>query len=185
MSNPTPDYVSMISRLSQVRAHDYFKNRAMPSFVEPLLEELLELVETSPQVLRQQLLASVTIELSSVLGWYARKLAGRAVRDHSIRDLRHGLLAIAVRLAKDDPRESLAPLSLLYNSSLLLDQDPVALFPQIVEKSTPAASAFFTNFLRRPPEIRSIAPFGFREGTGPHGFDYIPLLPEFGGPTPF
>jgi hypothetical protein len=33
--------------------------------------------------------------------------------------------------------------------------------------------------------LQDIETFGFSEGTGPLGFDYLPRLAEFGGSTPF
>jgi hypothetical protein len=79
----------------------------------------------------------------------------------------------------------MAPLALLHNSVLLLQEDPQLLFERASITSTQSAVVVFKSFLNRSLEHKSIAMFGFSEGTGPLGFDYIPLLPEFGGPTPF
>jgi hypothetical protein len=76
-------------------------------------------------------------------------------------------------------------LALLHNSALRLQEDPNALFGAISRISTQPVSNLLETFLSRPPELKTIHAFGFSEGTGPDGFDYVPLLPEYGGPTPF
>jgi hypothetical protein len=120
-----------------------------------------------------------------VFGWYARKVAGRAVRNRSILDLRAGLIAVAISVSGGDLRDCLPSLALLHQSALLLGEDPKKLFDEVPHMSTPSGSETLNSFLRRSSEQKKISTFGFREGTGPLRFDYIPLLPEFGGPSPF
>jgi hypothetical protein len=179
------DWSSAIRQLSDVTAYDYFKKRSMPEFVEPLAAELVVWFGSSSELQRQQMLSNVSPRLCPVLGWYARKLAGRAVRDHSQDDLWNGLIAAAISASQEDFRDLMAPLALLHNSALLLRQDPVSLFEAAAKTSTIGVATFFRSFLDRSPEKKSISVFGFSEGKGPQGFDYIPLLPEYGGPTPF
>lgn len=181
----TLDWSDTLDQLNKVRIFDYFKNRSMPEFVEPLVTELVSAFDSSPELRRRQLLSMVSLELSSVLGWYARKLAGRAVRENSRTDLRNGLIAMAISVSNGDFREAMAPLALLYHSALLLKEDPKVLFETVSKMSTQSAVEIFEGFLNRPLGQKSIDIFGFSEGVGPHGFDYAPLLPEYGGPTPF
>jgi len=179
------DLSKAIHDLSQIRIFDYFKNRSMPDFVEPLTIELINSFASLSQPERHEVLDAVSPELASVLGWYARKVAGRAVRERSGADLRNGLIAVALGVSKADFTDMLAPLALLYNSAVELKEDPKMLFEAGSRLSTKPVQELFEGFLNRPVNQKSIVAFGFSEGTGPHGFDYFPLLPEYGGPTPF
>jgi hypothetical protein len=79
----------------------------------------------------------------------------------------------------------MSPLALLYNSALKLQVDPKIVFDKAARVSTAQAVELFKSFTDRPADQKSISTFGFSEGIGPSGFDYVPLLPEDGGPTPF
>jgi hypothetical protein len=106
------------------------------------------------------------------------------VREDSRSDLRNGILALVIGERRRDFRDSLSPLALLNHSALKLGEDPRALF-EAASRTAHKPRNLFDIFLRRSPDLNTIQTFGFGEGMGPHGFDYIPLLPEFGGPTPF
>jgi hypothetical protein len=181
----TLDLSSTIDQLNRVRIFDYFKKRSMPDYVEPLVTELVGSFASSPESLRRQLLAVISPEISSVLGWYARRLAGRAVRDRSRADMWNGLIAMAICASQGDFRDAMAPLALLHRSAVHLKEDPRALFETAARLSTQSAVELFGAFLNRTHAQQSIDVFGFSEGLGPDGFDYLPLLPEYGGPTPF
>jgi hypothetical protein len=47
----------------------------------------------------------------------------------------------------------------------------------------PTTRTVFGEFVARPAEERALRAWGFSEGEGPLGFDYLPLLVEFGGPS--
>jgi len=179
------DLATIIQQLSQVRVYDYFKKKSMPEFVEPLVSELVASFTSYSGAGKDHALSEISPEVRSILGWYARKLAGRAVRESSRADLWNGLLAVAILASGEDFRDSMAPLALLYNSALRLREDPKVLFEAASKISTQQAGNLLEEFLRRPADLKSIQAFGFTEGVGPLGFDYVPLLPEYGGPTPF
>jgi hypothetical protein len=179
------DWSRAVSRLSGVRIFDYFKKRCMPDFVEPLVTTLVDSLSSSPEREWRQFLSITRGELSPIFGWYARKLAGRAVRDRSRKDLLRGLVALAISASKGEFRDAMAPLSLLYNSAVKLQEDPKFIFDEASRKSTAQVAQLFRSFADRSAGQRSISMFGFSEGAGPAGFDYVPLLPEYGGPVPF
>lgn len=179
------EWSNTVSRLDAVSTFDYFKKKSMPGFVEPLVTELVTSFVSSDADDRNKLLSVVSPALSDLLGWYARKLAGRAVREGSQADLWNGLIAMAISTSRGDFRDAMAPLSLLYNSAIRLKEDPQALFMAASKTSTHSVVELFEGFLKRPTDQKSIGVCGFSEGVGPDGFDYLPLLPEFGGPTPF
>jgi hypothetical protein len=174
-----------LRRLSEVRIFDYFKKRSMPEFVQPLVTELVTAFGEASERQRSRLLSEVPAGISPLLGWYARTLAGLSVRNRDGSDLRRGWIAVAIAVGRDDCRDLLSPTTLLYNSALKLGADPETLVAEISTGCPKNVLTFFVSFMGRPPELKLIGVFGFSEGRGPHGFDYIPLLPEFGGPTPF
>ena len=94
------------------------------------------------------------------------------------------MLAVGIASCFEDPRELASGIVLLFRSarhmSLDLNQlmrDTAALFP------SPSADVLL-GLLERSSTLQDIEAFGFVEGAGPYGFDYLPLLAEFGGPTP-
>ena len=178
------DWLEALGQLGEIRIFDYFKKRSMPEFAEPLVTELVQWFSASSEEDRRRFLDAVPHTVSSVLGWYGRKLAGRAVRNCSRIDLWNGLIAIAISATEEDARDLHAPLSLLYNTALRLNEDPRLLFEAASRDSTQQAFDLFMRFVDKPADQKSIGAFGFSEGNGPLGFDYVPLLPEFGGPTP-
>jgi hypothetical protein len=177
------DWQDAMLQLGAVRAFDYFKARAMPQFVEPLLEDLLDSFCAGSRDQQRHLLQMFLEHRSPCFGWYARKMAGQAVRNASETDLWRGLVANAIGSVWDY-RDALSALALLYNSALRLGKNPKVLLHEVAELSKRPSSDAIRAFADGPPDLREIGKYQFSEGVGPLGFDYIPLLPEFGGPTP-
>ncbi len=116
------DLSEKVKQLNTVRIFDYFKKKSMPEFVEPYVTELVDRFTSCSEAERNQLLSLMSRE-SPVFGWYARKLAGRAIRDNSQKDLWNGLMALVIFANKTDFRDLMAPLALLHHSALRLQQD--------------------------------------------------------------
>ncbi|MBN2581518.1 MAG: hypothetical protein JXL80_00510 [Planctomycetes bacterium] len=180
-----PEWNKAIHQLNRVDTFDYFKKRSMPGYVEPLLSQLLVWFTSATESERLVFFDALTVRVCDLLGWYGRKLAGLAVREHSSEALRKGLIALAIAMHEGDFRDLIGVLSLLHNSARHLNEEPQLLFDWASETCGAPTVQLFREFLDRPPETRSIEAFGFSEGTGPRGFDYVPLRPEDGGPTPF
>jgi hypothetical protein len=178
------DWKDSILKLSEVRACDYFKRRAMPAFVEPLVTEIVTSLVCSDEARREELLSLVSRSVCPAFGWYARKLAGRAVRERSRSDLWNGVVALGMCARVDDMRDLMAPLALVHNSAIRLGEDARALFGSASRMCGQSIETLFMEFLDGPSCARAIGTYGFSEGAGPCGFDYIPLLPEYGGLTP-
>ena len=111
------DISGVMNDLGQVRLFDYFKKRSMPEFVEPLIEELIASVSSMSALQRDQLRTVVNDRAAGILGWYARKVAGRAVRNSSPEDIWKAVLALAIAACKSDWRDTLAPVALVYDQS--------------------------------------------------------------------
>jgi hypothetical protein len=177
-------WLADVAELNDVSAHDYFKGRGMPSFIEPLISRLVEALVASPSGLSQEQWAQVSRTAGDKFGWYARKLSGRAVRERSRIDLRNGLLAAGIAAHGGDVRDVVPLVALLFNSAERLGEDLNELVRGAAAKSPTEGAAMLREFLKRPRESRGVAVFGFREGVGPAGFEYLPLMIEDGGPSP-
>jgi hypothetical protein len=171
-----------LAEFEKVDIFDYYKKREMPVFVEPLLERLVAGFPALPEPLREEITSSLGVTTFGLLGWYARRLAGRAVREASKSDLLKAIIAEVIG-RKWDPRDSMSGLALIVNSARKLGVSPGAL-ADCLGSIAGAAHSVLDPFLARPTELQSIRVFGFSEGVGPLGFDYVPLLPEYGGPSP-
>jgi hypothetical protein len=113
------DWAGEFSRLKQLTIFDYYK-KGMPEFVEPLITELVSSFGTYSELEQRKIVtAAVRPEISGKFGWYARKMAGRAVRESSRTDLWNGLVAKLIS-AGFDFRDELPVMALLYNSAARL-----------------------------------------------------------------
>jgi hypothetical protein len=89
----TSDWTDEFSRLKQLKIFDYYK-KGMPEFVEPLITGLVSSFGTYSELEQRKIVAAaLPPEISGNFGWYARKMAGRAVRESSRTDLWNGLVA--------------------------------------------------------------------------------------------
>lgn len=68
-----------------------------------------------------------------------------------------------------DWRDTLVALCVIYHSALRLGLDAGALFEEVAALSAPTTARLLREFLARPPELRSLAAFGWEEVTTPHG----------------
>ena len=176
MAPATPSELrAAIDRLSTIELSDYFKQQRWPDWVEPTITRVVDAFAESSELERRQVLAYWKPEAAPPFGWYARKMAGVAVRTQAHSDLRNGLIAITLAAAGANNREQLPPLALLYDSAERIGGDANTLFAQVAVLFARAGKAFLAEFLARDPSQKSAGAFGFRAGVGPDGFDYVPL----------
>jgi hypothetical protein len=108
-----------------------------------------------------------------VLSAFAERAASIAVRHQDVRELRAGLLAIALAQAiTNDPRDPLAPLALLHRASEMIGSDPNSDFVA-VNDLVEGRGGGLLDFLHRSPDDKAIAAMGYEEGDDKHGFRFI------------
>jgi hypothetical protein len=89
----------------------------------------------------------------------------------------HGLVALSIEDCKFDWRDSLMVLCRLYHSAVKVGANPTELFQRVAAMSAPRTGELFLSFLSRKPELKDIAVFGWKEGTGADGkFRYVSKL---------
>ena len=94
------------------------------------------------------------------------------------------MVAAALALQYGDARDCLPLLAMLVRSSEKLGLDPKKALLEVARCGDAKGRKEMEWFIERPLQLQELQAFGFSEGTGPMGFDYVPLLAEFGGPTP-
>jgi hypothetical protein len=108
-------------------------------------------------------------------GTFAERMASLAVRRRSVRELRDGLLAVQLALARtDDQRDVLPVLSLLYRAAELIGADPEQEFARAAEIGSAASAETLTGFTRRSEPDRRIGAMGYVEGKDADGFRFVP-----------
>ncbi|MEO8800978.1 MAG: hypothetical protein ABI551_24005 [Polyangiaceae bacterium] len=168
-----------------VDAYQYFASRSMPAFVEPVAVSLVTAFKGATSVERAALLAVWPDRSCAALGWLARMLAGRAVRRNAHEDLENALVALVLDSEGADRRDQMAPMALAYDAAIRLGLDPLALLSHAASVAGDRGRGLVEAFVALPAPLRTIETFGFSPGEGPNGFDYLPLLAEYGGPVPF
>ena len=116
---------SIVRRLAKIDIFTYFKTGAMPSFVEPAIITLIAQFQSAQEVERRNILTRWPPGASPPLGWFARKMAGQAVRMQSEEDVYRGMVALALSSQSSDWRNDLSPMSLLF------DADAIPAHPEI------------------------------------------------------
>ncbi|TVT40862.1 hypothetical protein FNH05_23310 [Amycolatopsis rhizosphaerae] len=108
-----------------------------------------------------------------VLSAFAKRAASMAVRHQDARELRAGILAAAIdQEVSSDFREGLPALALLYRAAEMIGRNPDLEFSAINDLSGGRARSL-VDFLRRPPEDKSIEAMGFEEGDDKQGFRFL------------
>jgi hypothetical protein len=104
---------------------------------------------------------------------YAQRMAEQAVCANDPDMLRRGLVAVAIEGFRYDRRETIPVLSLLCHSAMKIGADPVALFREASDVSTPEVKREMMSFVNRAPEDKRISAMGYREDLSGTGFRYV------------
>jgi hypothetical protein len=83
--------------------------------------------------------------------------------------VREAMLYHSIENARQDYRDNLMSICLIYHSVLRLGLDPGELFGEVAALSTKEMSDLLLSWLRRAPEDQALRAFGWREVTTPEG----------------
>lgn len=121
----------------------------------------------------EQVIRLMPRDADRVLNAFAERAASITVRHQDARELRAGLLAVAIAQAiTGDPREPLAALALLHRAAQIIAKDPNTEFAAVNDLLGDRASGLL-DFLRRLPEDKTIGAMGYAEGDDDRGFRFI------------
>jgi hypothetical protein len=105
---------------------------------------------------------------------FAERMASLSVRRRSARELRDGLVAVQLALARtDDQRDVLPVLSLLYRAAELIGADPEQEFIRAARVGSAATAEILAGFTRRSGADQRIGAMGYVEGEDADGFRFV------------
>ncbi len=166
--------------LSQLQAGDIkiFESCALPSSLDLKISDMVGLFADLPAAEKDEICASITSHQAGILLTFARRMAALAVRENSKGRIFEGLIAVGLHNSKyGDFRDEAVALSLLNNSALKTESNPIDLFETAANTFTNSAGDIFKAFLKRKPENKKIDAMGYREIYKSDGFAYerLPL----------
>lgn len=165
----------IFERLECLKLFDLWKSQTLTDEQLGCLDALGQrYLQGSPED-RNRLRGLARKDISFVFDLYAKVTATAAVRESNAQKVELALVAIAIKDIGVDFRDSLSLLALIYHSADKIGQDPIGLFRKIASISSIRISEFLAGFLKRTPEERAIATFGYKEGIDDQGhFTYVP-----------
>lgn len=110
---------------------------------------------------------------------YAHRAAEKAIRQIDPDLLNRGLIALAIPSAKEDWRDTLVFLALLYRSACKLNVNASELFHEVAQIACPAFRRTLEGFLGRDEGARTIESFHWRETGEGDTSAYVYVQPPF------
>jgi hypothetical protein len=104
---------------------------------------------------------------------YSERMASLAVCTRDMEKVLFGLLALGVDGWRDDWRDSVMVLSVLYDAVQRLSAAPEPVLERAAALLSPKAATAFASFLRRTPATKSIRAMGYVAASDDDGFRYV------------
>jgi hypothetical protein len=108
----------------------------------------------------------------NLLPAFAERMSTLAVRENRHERILSGLRAVVLASLVNPARELVIPLSLLWNSAVLIEQSPEVLFKEVRNESG-IYGALLSSFAARIPSDRSIAAMGYSSTGERETFSYV------------
>jgi len=121
---------------------------------------------------REAIIKSFDEESSWHLLLESKTLAVEAVKQNNYELVKKGLILHSIENSRNDWRDNLVRLSLLYNSGKKLNENPNILFEEIASISQKNMKELLLSFIQREEKDKSIDVMGYKEVSSP-SFDYI------------
>jgi hypothetical protein len=117
----------------------------------------------------------VTQRESQVLLTYAVRMATQALREASLDRVTQGLLAHLIEGERDDWRENVIALTLLFDAATKLGAEPLRIFDSaaLLAEGEPAGETL-AGFRKRKPEVLTIESMGYKTAMSGQGIRYEP-----------
>lgn len=158
----------------------HYNEQQLPSETDFAVMELVDnFLKTSPAE-RERILPEIPNKTSGHLMSFAVRMATLGVREKSKTRVLQGLIALVIENFRIDWREDLMTLAPLNDAAVRVGADPVALFDEAASYAAPAVAQKIRAFVRRQPDLKSLAVMGFSAQDTPEGFQYVfrwPKLP--------
>jgi hypothetical protein len=158
----------------EIDANHGYGPKRIPVERDSQIAKLLDDYVSAPQGERDDFRRGLNWRHAPVLGAFAERMASVAVREHSVQPLRQALLALALVGDRDDVREGIMILPLVYRSAELIGAEPAPLFAEAARMCDGAMMAKqIETFPARWPMDRQLSAFGYVESVDVDGFRYV------------
>lgn len=154
-----------------------YLDQDFPDELDEAIDSLVLAYESCDEEQRQEWTQGVSFVLadSQILLTYAVRMATSSLREGSIEPIRRGLIAILVEGERNDWREDVIVLSLLFDAAIKHLIDPNELFSEIAALAPDVPSSDrIQRFPMRKPENRSIESMGYQLAMTGKGIRYEP-----------
>jgi hypothetical protein len=122
----------------------------------PIADTYKETEESGRSQFRSVINLNDSSALLALSGWCATA----AINQPAERVLTHALEALCMEDFREDPRENLCALSIVWYAAKRLGTDPKALLERCAVLATPRARAFLEEFVNRPEATRTLRAMG-------------------------
>jgi hypothetical protein len=137
------------------------------------IEQIIDQYISSNRSTRQQIIIQQSGGLmTDSYRSFAYSAATESVRQNSKELLIKGIYAIIIEDDRNDFRDNITSLTLLYHSGLLLGLDPEAEFKKVADETEGKGKDQLVSFIKRGPELKTLKCMGYKTKHEPT-FEYV------------
>jgi hypothetical protein len=159
------------------RRHDPYLLEPFPTALDDALDAVVSRFQAMSERERRSWKASLAMTQrdSQILLTYAARMATQALREASTDRIVRGLVAHLIEGERDDWRENVIVVTLLFDAGRKLQANPLDLFQAVasLEPGEPASDTL-VGFRKRRPEVLTIESMGYRTAMTAQGVRYEP-----------
>jgi hypothetical protein len=158
-------------------ARDLVKMPPMPpDDIEEAILTIMEAFKMTGEPGRRAIMSKLNEYLQKRLLGYAAERAAQAVRSGVPDCIKQGLMALVVEGGREEFRDSITAMAMLYHSAERLNMNAAQMFAEAASLATPGElQAAMSHFPARRPENRDLAAFSLVEVNNEDGFSYEQL----------
>ena len=177
MADMNERWNSYTAEADSARRHDPYLLEPFPTPLDEVLDAVVTGFQSMSDSERRSWLGSIPISGrdSQILLTYATRMATQVLREGSTGRLTNGLVAHIIEGERDDWRENVMVLTLLFDAAKKLGVDPLPMFDHVASMAPgdPAAETL-GGFHKRKPEVLTIESMGYRTAMSAQGVRYEP-----------
>ena len=160
-----------------------FIHRELPPEIDESIERLIDVFASAGPKEREEIMERVEFPFAFIFQRYAHRAAEKAIRQIDPGLLSRGLIALVIPSAKEDWRDTLPFLALIYRSACRLNTNPSELFNETAQIARPPLRSLLVGFLGRDEGDRTIESFHWQEKGEGDAFAYVYVQPPYRRPT--
>ena len=144
--------------------------------LEEAISTIIEAFKMADGSARRVISSRLNEYLQGRLVGYAAEMAALAIRRGAPDCITQGLVALVIEGGREELRNSIAALAMLYHSAVRLHMDAAKLFTEVASLAVPGnLRTEMSDFPFRRPEERDLAAFSLCEVNNEDGFSYDQL----------